>query len=128
MDHIIFYFRVSQCSQVNQMHARNIATCLFPTFFPPDASNFSPATFNTDSCIFIDILVLLIGRGEYIFPIFSVILCIFRKKLTGIFTHEKEHGDSVFGNDPILVKELKETIANQRVNQPIIAVKTYNET
>ena len=40
----------------------------------------------------------------------------------------KEHGDSVFGNDPILVKELKETIANQRVNQPIIAVKTYNET
>lgn len=93
------FLRVSQCSQVNQMHARNIATCLFPTFFPPDASNFSPATFNTDSCIFIDILVLLI-----------------------------EHGDSVFGNDPILVKELKETIANQRVNQPIIAVKTYNET
>ena len=60
-----FIFRVSQCSQVNQMHARNIATCLFPTFFPPDASNFSPATFNTDSCIFIDILVLLIGPGEY---------------------------------------------------------------
>ena len=87
MDHIIFYSRVSQCSQVNQMHARNIATCLFPTFFPPDASNFSPATFNTDSCIFIDILVLLIGQGEYIFPMFSVILAILSPKRKVITTY-----------------------------------------
>ena len=45
------------------MHAKNIATCLFPTFFSDIfAGQFSAETFTTDSGIYIDILVILIGK------------------------------------------------------------------
>ena len=57
------FSRVTELSQTNQMHAKNIATCLFPTFFSDIfAGQFSAETFTTDSGIYIDILVILIGK------------------------------------------------------------------
>lgn len=63
------FLKVSSYSEKNKMDARNIATCLFPTFFPPDPLNFiaKPNSLQTDSFIFIDTLVLLIVRGSEIF-------------------------------------------------------------
>ena len=60
----ISLYRVTELSQTNQMHAKNIATCLFPTFFSDIfAGQFSAETFTTDSGIYIDILVILIGKS-----------------------------------------------------------------
>ena len=45
------------------MHAKNIATCLFPTFFSDIfAGQFTAESFTMDSGIYIDILVVLIGQ------------------------------------------------------------------
>ena len=45
------------------MHAKNIATCLFPTFFSDIFGGpFTAESFTTDSGIYIDILVILIGK------------------------------------------------------------------
>jgi len=60
--------RVSELSQTNQMHAKNIATCLFPTFFSDIfAGQFTAESFTMDSGIYIDILVVLIEKHDLIF-------------------------------------------------------------
>lgn len=50
-------------SDRNKMHAKNIATCLFPTLFPLD----STAMLMEGSGVFIDILCNLIEHHEEIF-------------------------------------------------------------
>ena len=84
------------------MHAKNIATCLFPTFFSDIfAGQFTAESFTMDSGIYIDILVVLIGELN---------LCKFCLKIN---TSEKH--DLIFVDDHEVVKSA--TLRNARQDE-----------